>query len=67
MKTILGNHPITSTIGLLGGAITAAQTLIPTWTNPSTNSINWAQVIIGVVIAVLGRVSADATSVKPGS
>lgn len=62
MKQILGNHPITSIIGYIAGAATAAVTLIPTWTNPQTNSVNWLQVIGGVAVALLGRKAADSSN-----
>lgn len=62
MKQVLGNHPITSICGYLAGAATAALTLIPAWTDPITHSVNWLQVIIGIIIAVLGRNASDANN-----
>lgn len=62
MKQILGSHPITSIIGYIAGAATAAQTLIPSFTNPTTHSIDWLQVVIGVAVAMLGRKAADSSN-----
>lgn len=59
MKQILGKYPVTSILGFIAGAATVAQTLIPTFTNPTTHSIDWIQVIIGVAVGMLGRTSAD--------
>lgn len=59
MKQILGNHPITSIIGYIAGAAVLAQTLIPSFTNPTTHSVDWLQVVLGVAVGLLGRKSAD--------
>lgn len=62
MKQILGKFPVTSILGYIAGALTVAQTLIPTWTDPTTHSINWMQVLIGVAVALLGRNAADSSN-----
>lgn len=62
MKQILGKYPVTSILGYIAGAATAAQTLIPSFTNPTTHSIDWIQVVIGVAVALLGRKAADGSN-----
>lgn len=62
MKQILGKYPATSILGYIGGALTAASTLIPSFTNPTTHTIDWIQVLAGVAFALLGRKAADGSN-----
>lgn len=59
MKSILfGSSPITSIIGYLIAGLTAAQTLL------QSGNTNYIQIGIAALIAILGRVTADASQVK---
>ena len=56
MKTLLGSSPITSILGAVIAALTAGQTLL------SAGTTNYYQVGIAVLVALLGRFAADAST-----
>jgi hypothetical protein len=56
MKTILGTSPITTIVGFLLAGLTAAQTLL------SQGNTNWYQIGVAALMAILGRVAADANT-----
>lgn len=59
MKTILGNSPITTIVGLALAGLTAAQTLL------QQGQTNYYQIGMAALMAILGRVAADSNSITP--
>lgn len=59
MKTLLGNHPMTSIVGYLLAGLTVADAAL------KSGNTNYVQIAVGVLLAILGRVSADSNNVSP--
>jgi len=55
-QTILGNSPVTTLLGFAAGGLLDARVIIETGGMPSTFG-GWSTLVIGVLIAALGRAS----------
>jgi hypothetical protein len=58
MKTLLGNHPLTSIVGYALAGLTTADALF------KSGNTNYLQIGMAVLLAVLGRVAADSNNVN---
>lgn len=56
MKTLLGNSPVTTIVGLALAGLTTADALL------KTGSTNYIQIGVAALMAILGRVAADSNS-----
>lgn len=54
-KAVLGTHPLTSILGIVGGALVMLQSFY------AQGESDWKKIALAIAIYVLGRVAADAS------